>query len=142
MVTLKNVKLGRKFVFRDEPGVYKKIAADRAKCVFGAQHIFGIEVGINPEVQVFIVDEPEGGTEAVLPTGAVTVFFEGGDEEILLKRAVSEYEAMVLARTDIISVKTGPRKKEAFVIGDTGFDMDERTLHLEVTSRQTIAAKE
>lgn len=55
MISLRNVRVGDKFVFSNVLGVHKKINSGRVRCVFGPQDSFGREFDIDPDVGVFVI---------------------------------------------------------------------------------------
>jgi len=148
---LRNVKLAAKFVFRDEPGVYKKVSSNKARCVFGPKEAYNTEVGIDPDSEVFVIDG-ERPRETRPPTISridsssgnelVKVVFEGEDDVVLCERTLPWNEALSMVRADVVVARLAPRRrKEIMDIGDVGFDMEEKTLYFEVLSKRPVQTK-
>jgi hypothetical protein len=143
MTKIRNVKLATKFVFKSEPGVWKKMTTNKAKCIFGAQDTVGTEVGIDPDSEVFVIESsPRNESprdETKLSNEMVKVVFEDTDEDLICEQIVTMSEAQLMAASVILPIRTAPRKhRELFDIGDVGFDIEKRILHLEVMNREKI----
>jgi hypothetical protein len=146
MTRLRNVRLSAKFVFRDVPGVWKRVSNDKARCIFGDRGSYDQEIGIDPDADVFVLDDVarEVKSQNGTPTGsdAVRVTFEDDEGGVFHERVVSWGEAVVLSRADFVMARLAPHHgKEILHIGDVGFDVEDGLLCLEVMDRSTVTSK-
>lgn len=142
MIRLRNVRLASKFVFLSDPGVWKKVTNNKARCIFGPQDLYGEEAEINPDAEVFVIDDPPPPRETLRippPSGneGVRVVFEDAGENILLDRVVPWQDAMAMAQSDVVVVRSSPSRKEIWDIGEVGFDVEEHALCFEVFLRRS-----
>lgn len=138
MTKLSNVKVSTKFVFRDEPGVWKKTAKDKAKCIFGARDRVGIVAGIDPDAEVFVIESGNFRNETVPGNECIKVVFIEDDDKVVCERIVPIGQATVLSTCHGVEVNTGKRK-EGLMIGDAILDMEKRELQVEVMTRIDIS---
>ena len=141
--------MGDKFVWAHEPGVYKKVSHNKARCVWGSPGSIDNEVPIDPDVQVFVIPrEPikrpkvkEGYTVDTEKTvdadkGMVKVVLIDSDEKPVHEMKVEMFEAAAFASIARLKVRL-PRKHTdtVFSILDSGYDHTEKTLVLEVNEQ-------
>lgn len=151
MIRLRNVRLATKFVYRDDPGVWKKVSSNKARCVFGPQKLYNVEMSISPDAEVFIIEDtpprdiPPREIPRILPplsNDTVRVIFENQEEVVLLERTVTWQEAMFMAESEAVVLRPAPRRrKEVWYISDVGYDMEEHALHFEISMQQPVALK-
>ena len=90
MIRLRNVKIGDKFVLKEEAGVWKKVASNKARCIFGPDDVKDVERETDPDATVFVVPRDDavrpgkGKGSVKAPEGAgglVSVALVGSDEK-------------------------------------------------------------
>lgn len=132
---LRNLNIMKKFVFNDKAGVWKKIRHNRARCVFGTTEVVGTECDLDPDADVFVLDDKP---KPRVIDNTVTVVFQDADENILKEMPDTPWDkASAIIQVDIVSVRL-PRKRKAslFVIQDVGVDLDSGKLLIEVREEQ------
>lgn len=142
MTKLSNVRLSTKFVFRGEPGVWKKISKSKAKCIFGPSSVQGVETEVNLEAEVFVIESASKGINETVPGNeCMKVVFVEDDDKVVCERIVPIGQATVLATCHVVVMRTG-KHKEILSIGDAGFDMEKRELQMEVMARMPMPKEE
>ena len=140
MLRLRNVKMGEKFVMSHEAGVWKKVASNRARCVFGPEDVFGKECDTSPDVSVFVIPrehaKPMAGPEkrsVVEGDGLFGVVLIDSEDKVVHQTRVTNSVASICAGAGRVRIML-PRKKKptVFSVVDSGYDFVEGSLLLEV----------
>ncbi len=133
MVKLRETRVGEKFVFGREGGVWESLGGSEARCVWGPRR--GATIRVNADVMVYVIFKRERDTKSVpAPMDAnhgITVVIESGDG--VIKRIEHASAAMVTAyaNADVLSViPEGKRKEREFMVTDSGFHHERMEMNL------------
>ena len=138
---LKMIRIGEKFVFSEEGGVWKKIEKNKAKCVFGKPGVSGTECEVDPFCDVFCIEDRE---KKIRRSGlrAASVVFHDEDEKVIVKlQDVPWDKASAFMSAECFKMRM-PRKRKSsyFCVSDVGIDVDRELVFIEV--RETLGGGE
>ena len=147
---LKRARIGEKFVFTDEPGVWEKMPDGKAKMVFGKRDEVGKMVDINQESYVYVIFEGKGQKpkeepkkkEIVSQVSAmpeevqgdgITVIFLQDDKPIVKYKGVSEKRVSIMSSMDFVRIQDNGK---VYMVTDRGFDVQANEVQFEVTETE------